>query len=484
MASRRQSPASRRTLAIKRADGEPLTRADIQYDFLYAVFHDNHCVFTDPYSPGGDAPKICFRDLYIKSLLNSSKATKALKEKMNVSPTFSEDFAMLALLVNVGRINTTMSFFPEMKTAIRTYHPIPSLQRTDGNLLDAPRIKHILKTSLLEDEAQGPPNTPTDILARIKDGHVPSTSIPNLVFVLVSHSSLIGQKHLSDELDFNDLFLRREISSLTRARTFLWLVFNYLEASSVADDDDYDDEGAPNPFSDPRRGVPSLIPLTSDEVASENIDSVQEKTLAEKLTAQRSQAVKSHGQSAKEARGDSKMTDNVLGGFDNRTIEEPKSKTKKVSARAMNKNKRILSVASKEKGRISDAAHAERVGRKAGHGINRSGSTELTDDDYESLVTDIHSRYFDKQHQFNSSPTHSLKYKRGHRYAPYESASIMKNVYKPHSLHNSQRAPASLLEQAWHVVTTRDPLIDSDDELGDEYDRWDYSMLITLSLRF
>lgn len=28
---------------------------------------------------------------------------------------------------------------------------------------------------------------------------------------------------------------------------------------------------------------------------------------------------------------------------------------------------------------------------------------------------------------------------------------------------------------AWHIVNTTDPLIDSDDELGDEYVRQDYS---------
>lgn len=53
-----------------------------------------------------------------------------------------------------------------MKTAIRTYHPVPALQRTSGNMQDAPRIKHILKTSLLEDEAKSPPATPADILGQ------------------------------------------------------------------------------------------------------------------------------------------------------------------------------------------------------------------------------------------------------------------------------------------------------------------------------
>ena len=59
-----------------------------------------------------------------------------------------------------------MTVFPEMKTTIRTYHPIPSLQHTNGNMLDAPRIKHILKTSLLDFEGKNTPTTPADIIAR------------------------------------------------------------------------------------------------------------------------------------------------------------------------------------------------------------------------------------------------------------------------------------------------------------------------------
>jgi hypothetical protein len=55
--------------------------------------------------------------------------------------------------------------FPEMKTALRSYHPVPSLQKTDGNLQDAPRIKNCLKAALLPFEARGtPPSTPHAIL--------------------------------------------------------------------------------------------------------------------------------------------------------------------------------------------------------------------------------------------------------------------------------------------------------------------------------
>lgn len=113
MASRRQSPTPKRQTALKRADGEPLNRADIQYDVLHAIFSDTNRAFTNPFASttegASDDAKLTFHDLYIQTILNSPKATKILKDKMSESPEFAEDFAMLALLVNVGRINTTMS---------------------------------------------------------------------------------------------------------------------------------------------------------------------------------------------------------------------------------------------------------------------------------------------------------------------------------------------------------------------------------------
>jgi len=54
-----------------------------------------------------------------------------------------------------------------MKTALRSYHPVPSLQKTDGNVQDAPRIKNCLKAAFLPGELKSaPPSTPADILAR------------------------------------------------------------------------------------------------------------------------------------------------------------------------------------------------------------------------------------------------------------------------------------------------------------------------------
>lgn len=177
----------RKSLAIKHLDGEPLTRKDIQYDLLYYLFSNTEAVFTDPHPTvhGGLAgTKVTFRDLYVNSLAHSSKCSKVTRDKLLDTPDFGVEFSKISLLSNVGRINTTMAcasvsyattivqslmisvVFPEMRTALRTYHPVPSLQKTDGNLQDAPRIKNILKSCFTPSERANPPLTPADVLAR------------------------------------------------------------------------------------------------------------------------------------------------------------------------------------------------------------------------------------------------------------------------------------------------------------------------------
>jgi Ino eighty subunit 1 len=99
-----------------------------------------------------------------------------------------------------------ITVLPEMRTALRTYHPVPSLQKADANLQDAPRIKNILKACSLKDEATtNMPVTPAELRTkavstthshphllpsttdRQASGIVPSTSIVNLFFVLSNH---------------------------------------------------------------------------------------------------------------------------------------------------------------------------------------------------------------------------------------------------------------------------------------------------------
>jgi Ino eighty subunit 1 len=117
---RSSSFARRKAFAIKHQEAEPLTRWDLQYDFLYHIFAAPERVFTDPtLSPptkedgggggGGGGGTVTFRDLYVHALMSSPRCSKALREKMQETPEFATDFAKMSLLANVGRVNTTMT---------------------------------------------------------------------------------------------------------------------------------------------------------------------------------------------------------------------------------------------------------------------------------------------------------------------------------------------------------------------------------------
>ncbi|KAF9535830.1 hypothetical protein CPB83DRAFT_901498 [Crepidotus variabilis] len=274
---------SRKALPIKRNDAEPLTREDVQYDLLNSLFTDPRAVFTNPGSTKQE--KVAFGDLYVSALYSSNRCSKVLKEKMHDTPAFSVEFAKIALLTNVGRINTTMAFFPEMKTALRTYHPVPSLQKTDGNAQDAPRIKNCLKAALLPTEVKStPPSTPEEVLTKLRAGQRPPTSVVNLIFVLANHAAPLSQAHFDHGLNFLDLFLPNTLlATEDRAKVFLWLIYHYLE-----------NDTAPNPFDDQYSSknvgkVPLIRKLTPTEYERENVDSPDEIEWGKKMSQQRNQ---------------------------------------------------------------------------------------------------------------------------------------------------------------------------------------------------
>ena len=103
---------------LKKEDGVPFWRKDIQYDFLKALFDDNRRVFTR-YSDG--QRNVCFSDIYLDAMAGSSRTSKVLKEKLQNDRLAAVDMAMVCLLVNIGRLNTTVNcificlsaYFPE-----------------------------------------------------------------------------------------------------------------------------------------------------------------------------------------------------------------------------------------------------------------------------------------------------------------------------------------------------------------------------------
>ncbi|KAM7221138.1 hypothetical protein V8F06_003523 [Rhypophila decipiens] len=260
---------------LKKDDGEPLWRKDIQYDFLKAVFDDEQRVFTNSYEPG-TIGKQCFADLYIDTMSRSSKTSKVLRDKLLSDREAAKGMAMVCLLVNIGRMNTTLNFFPEMRAQLRTYHAIPSLQAHQDphaykQLQDAPRLKSILKGGA-EDRSE--PNTLDDI----KFAHVPRTNPVNLLFVICQNASKIAELHFPPGKEFHDLIMKTNLSSKSRAQAFLWIMWFYLES-------DFTEEGCEeNPFGAgvdygldvANQGVPKMIELSPEEEEMENADPQEE----------------------------------------------------------------------------------------------------------------------------------------------------------------------------------------------------------------
>ncbi len=164
-----------------------------------------------------------------------------------------------------------------MRAQLRTYHSIPSLQaHQDPNaykqLQDAPRLKSILKGAS-EDVDQ--PNT----LDKIKRENIPRTNPVNLIFVLAQYAPKVSEMHFFPPRDFFDLVMRSTLSSQTRAKAFLWLMWWYLES-------DFSHEAAlNNPFGPGLEGegtgglpikVPSFDILTEEQANEENVDTPSE----------------------------------------------------------------------------------------------------------------------------------------------------------------------------------------------------------------
>lgn len=258
---------NRKMTPLKKKDGEALWRRDIQYDFLDAVFSDENKVFTNRYN---DFQLDTFAKVYLDYMAHSTKCSKILSDRLTGDRKVGIKIAMVCLLVNLGRINTTLNFFPEMKGLLRTYHPIPSLQTLDTQdykqLQDAPRLKSILRGSCEGPEhLAGVDKLPTG--ARISPMHLIflMSATPHLV-----ESLLMPQSPSS----FFDLIMDTKKTSKSRAKAFLWLIHQYLETSPET----------PNPFGPT---FPELEPIPSGRHCMENIDTPWEVAFATKMSLQR-----------------------------------------------------------------------------------------------------------------------------------------------------------------------------------------------------
>lgn len=311
---------------LKKSDGEPFWRRDIQHDFLQELFNDETEAFTN-YFPNCDIPaannnpKITFSELYIRTLAESGKCSKILKERLLKDTEMGKSVGKVCLLVNAGRMNTTVNFVPEMRSTLRTYHSIPSLQADpvyggSKPLQDTPRLKSILKAVA---EVHGELKSLDDMLEN-PPSEKPNTNLVQLLFFLSNNVKGI-KYHQDNSMEYNDnnnnfmeFFLNSRIHPKNRSKRFLWLVYTYLETSFI------DSELAANPFN------PSVIPpielIAENEVDEFDKDTDFEIEYSEKMYSTRLRYLADEEHNNNPKRGNKSKKEKENGDQDESTFDE------------------------------------------------------------------------------------------------------------------------------------------------------------------
>jgi Ino eighty subunit 1 len=124
-------------------------------------------------------------------------------------------------------------------------------------------------------------------LEEVKAAPKPRTNPVNLIFVLAQFAPKISETHFSSPRDFYDLVMRGTLSSASRARAFLWLVWWYLESDFTREDAEKNPFG-PGQYGENEEGtgvlplkVPTLDSLTEEQAALENLDTEEEQHFGE-----------------------------------------------------------------------------------------------------------------------------------------------------------------------------------------------------------
>lgn len=250
---------------LKKPDGEFFSRSDLQFHFMYQLLVDKRLLFTNifkdvyaksvvplPVENGKvinvtdsdyDArtfifnEKLTFSQIYILTLASSTKCSKVLRDKLLLDQQVAFSTCILGLLVNVGRLNTTINFYLEMTSQLRTFHSVPVLQYkvTDlKSLQDTPRLKSILKNLPVGNE-------PIDLSEIYERPHESSSTlqgfnIVNILFTICDNVSLVNLKLISKYVEIKDepisLFNILDFPGFEpadRCNVLLWLLYIHAE---------------------------------------------------------------------------------------------------------------------------------------------------------------------------------------------------------------------------------------------------------------
>ncbi|CCH62291.1 hypothetical protein TBLA_0G03550 [Henningerozyma blattae CBS 6284] len=318
---------------LKKRDGEMFTRHDIQLNFMKELLKDEKRVFKNMYKeiftnivapiPESQQPKgqpinvtekgydarmfvfkeyLTFSELYILTLASSTKGSKVLRDKLLQDQYSAFTTCVLALLVNFGKLNTTVNFFLEMTSQMRTFHSVPCLQIgiTDPkSLQDTPRLKSMLKNIPIGNEHISLPYL-------YENYNIPGLkhqvmNPANLLLTIIHSSTLIDTQlikpHLQGEItNFGifDLLDNDKYDCQMRVNMILWIIYVHLETSLKEDEI----KKAVKIFNDGKGAFEMTYAKSEDALSNDekDVDTAEELEYGERQFSKRRQFLRTRGE--------------------------------------------------------------------------------------------------------------------------------------------------------------------------------------------
>ena len=282
------APAVRYTRHLKKPDGDYFSRRDVQFHFLETLLADTRPLFTNifkryflnpliaPVDPsavhGSDEvktpsakntspscnvhdadydarrffhhDKLTFSQLYVLCLATSTKSSKILRDKLLLDPQVAFSTCLLAILVNIGRLNTTINFYLAMTSQLRTFHSIPALQHMVADpksLQDTPRLKSIVKSLPIGND----PVNLHDMYAGTASTVEPPYNVINMLFAMCDNVPFVNVQFLTQQyvkwnkekdsdltlgpLSLFSILDQHRFKCADRCNALLWLLYVHLE---------------------------------------------------------------------------------------------------------------------------------------------------------------------------------------------------------------------------------------------------------------
>lgn len=237
--------------------------------------------------------------------------------------------------------------------------------------------------------------------------------------------------------------------------------------------------------------MPSFVFLSEEGAAQENNDPPEEITLGGKLVAQRAEILKSHEE--KESNKALITASAVALGGDEEVVPdgtERKMKGRRGVAKAKPSTSKVKKTAGKSRrSKLKEEAAEGEICTPApesenGHDVPQLATTHPITNQYphhqyqrQPLPTmETHVTIHRNSSSLAAGPS-GVDPPHRHRFSPYSKSSSKQMHDRPQRslsrLHSV--APRSMLQHTWHIISTTDPLLDSDnEELEGEHIRHDY----------